>query len=161
MYDSPLTLHGPESHKFPIITACKRSLQRLCFYTYLLFCPQGTGTPTDQVHPPGPGTPPRTRYPQPGTPPGPGTSPQDQVHPPGTRYTPPPDQVHPPGPGTPSWTRYIPWDQVQHPPGAVHAGRYGQQAGGMHPTGMHSCLQDVCLNPINFGKFTGNVFLPI
>ena len=26
------------------------------------------------------------------------------------------------------------------PPGAVHAGRYGQQAGGTHPTGMHSCL---------------------
>ena len=33
----------------------------------------------------------------------------------------------PPGPGT--------------PPGAVHAGRYGQQAGGTHPTGMHSCFQ--------------------
>ena len=26
-------------------------------------------------------------------------------------------------------------------PGAVHAGRYGQQAGGTHPTGMHTCLQ--------------------
>ena len=26
------------------------------------------------------------------------------------------------------------------PPGAVHAGRYGQQAGGTHPTGMHTCL---------------------
>ena len=25
------------------------------------------------------------------------------------------------------------------PPGAVHAGRYGQQEGGTHPTGMHSC----------------------
>ena len=25
------------------------------------------------------------------------------------------------------------------PPCAVHAGRYGQQAGGMHPTGMQSC----------------------
>ena len=24
-------------------------------------------------------------------------------------------------------------------PGAVHAGRYGQQAGGKHPTGMHTC----------------------
>ena len=23
--------------------------------------------------------------------------------------------------------------------GAVHAGRYGQQAGGTHPTGMHTC----------------------
>ena len=27
----------------------------------------------------------------------------------------------------------------QTPPGAVHAGRYGQQAGSTHPTGMHSC----------------------
>ena len=35
--------------------------------------------PTDQVHPPGPGAPPRTRY-----------TPRDQVHPPGTRYTPQP-----------------------------------------------------------------------
>ena len=52
-----------------------------------------------------------------------GTPPPRQVHPP-DRYT--PQQVHPPG-------------QV-HPLGAVHAGRYGQQAGGMHPTGMHSCL---------------------
>ena len=25
-------------------------------------------------------------------------------------------------------------------PGAVHAGRYGQQAGGTHPTGMHTCV---------------------
>ena len=34
-----------------------------------------------------------------------------------------------------------------HPPGAdispcaVHAGRYGQQAGGLHPTGMQSCFE--------------------
>ena len=27
----------------------------------------------------------------------------------------------------------------QAPPCAVHAGRYGQQTGGMHPTGMQSC----------------------
>ena len=24
---------------------------------------------------------------------------------------------------------------------------------GMHPTGMLSCLQDLCLNPVNYGKF--------
>ena len=28
-------------------------------------------------------------------------------------------------------------------PGAVHAGRYGQQAGGMYPTGMHTCFLSV------------------
>ena len=28
---------------------------------------------------------------------------------------------------------------TRHPPSAVHAGIYGQQAGGMHPTGMQSC----------------------
>ena len=50
----------------------------------------------------------------------------DQVHPTGTRYT-LPDQVHLP------WTRYT--------PRAVHAGRYGQQAGGTHPTGMNSCCE--------------------
>ena len=50
---------------------------------------------------------------------------------------------YPPGPGTPSGqvyhprTRYTP--RQVHPPGAVHARRYGQQAGGTHPTGMHSC----------------------
>ena len=27
----------------------------------------------------------------------------------------------------------------QTPPGTVHAGRYGQQTGGTHPTGMHTC----------------------
>ena len=57
--------------------------------------PPGPGTPPwDQVHPLGPGTPPRTRYP-PGiryTPLGPRYPPLDQV-PPGTRYT------HPPGTG--------------------------------------------------------------
>ena len=42
------------------------------------------------------------------------------------------DQVHPPGPGT--------------PPGAVHAERYGQQAGGTHITGMHSCLFFIFIN---------------
>ena len=32
-----------------------------------------------------------------------------------------------------------PPDQRQTPPCTVHAGRYGQQAGGTHPTGMHPC----------------------
>ena len=42
------------------------------------------------------------------------------------------------GGGGSTWAG-TPRDQV-HPLGAVHAGRYGQQAGGMHPTGMQSCL---------------------
>ena len=46
-----------------------------------------------------------------------------QVHTPG--------QVHPLG-------RYTPWAGTP-PLGAVHAGRYGQQVGGTHPTGIHSC----------------------
>ena len=85
------------------------------------YTPRGQGTPPDQVHPLGPGTPPLG----PGTPPpGPGppwdqVHPRDQVHPlgPGT----PLDQVHPleqtpPRPGAPPRTRYTPQDQV-HPPG--------------------------------------------
>ena len=32
-----------------------------------------------------------------------------------------------------------PPSRSRHPPGAVHAGRYGHQAGGTHPTGMHTC----------------------
>ena len=81
------------------------------------------------------GTPPWEGPPQAGIPPG--------------RY--PPGQVLPPA-GTP-WAgtpprqvtlkvhrefrpgRYFPL------PSAVHAGRYGQQAGGTHPTGMQSCFQ--------------------
>ena len=132
-----------------LITAPKRSLRRLYFYTCLSFCPRGGGVPgqvpPQQVHPPGRYTP-LAGTPPAGTPPG--------------RYTPrpvhPPAGTPPPRAGTPLWQvhprqvhtpdRYTPW-QV-HPPGrypttqgAVHAGRYGQQAGGMHPTGMHSCLK--------------------
>ena len=89
-----------------IITARKRSLRRLCFYTCLSFILFTVGEyltryPPHQVH-----TPPQTRYtPGPGTHP-PEQTPPDQVHYPGTRYprpryTPPRadtprDQVHPP-----------------------------------------------------------------
>ena len=68
--------------------------------TRYTFHPLDQVQPPDQVHPPGPGTSPRTRY-----------TPWDQVHPrdqctppgPGIPLRPgtPPDQVHPPGPGTP------------------------------------------------------------
>ena len=61
-------------------------------------------------------------------------------------YTPtpsPPDQRQapwdqtPPQTGTPRDQTHSPWDKT--PPNAVHAGRYGQKAGGTHPTGMQSC----------------------
>ena len=96
-----------------LVTARKRSLRRLCFYTCLSVHRGGVpGTPPGQVHPLGQVPLPRAGTPSLG------------------RYTPlgryPPGQVHPPG-------RYT-------PPRAVHAGRNGQQAGGTHPTGMHSCL---------------------
>ena len=38
---------------------------------------------------------------------------------------------------TPPWSRH---PRGQAPPCAVHAGRCGQQAGGMHPIGMQSCF---------------------
>ena len=94
--------------------------------------PLGSGTPT------GPGTPPRTRY-----------TPWDQEHSPS--YGPgtlPNDQVHPSGSGTPP-TRNTPPGL-----GTVHAGRYGQQAGGTHPTGMHSCFV------LHFSPFCGPLRFP-
>ena len=86
-----------------IFTALKRSLWRLCFYTYLSVRRRGStwaGTPSPWTGTPTVGTPPWA-----GTPTREGTSPG------------------------------------RYPPGAVHAGIYGQQAGGTHPTGMHSCIQ--------------------
>ena len=50
-----------------------------------------------------------------------GYPPREQTPPPGSRHQP----THSP--------------ESRHPPGAEHAGRYGQRAGGTHPTGMQSC----------------------
>ena len=55
-------------------------------------------------------------------------------HPPD--QAPPWDQAPPTGQAPPG-TRHLP---SRHQSGAEHAGRYRQQAGGTHPTGMHSCL---------------------
>ena len=76
------------------------------------------------------------------------------INPPGPEAgTPPPGaeagthlrmQTPPPGPdaGTPP-PGADPWDQApprpDTPPSAVHAGRYGQQSGATHPTGMQTC----------------------
>ena len=100
------------------ITARKRSLRRLCFYTCLSFCPQG-----ESVFP---------------------IACWDAPNPPSPR--PETDPLR---------------DQRQAPrPGAVHAGRYGQQAGGTHPTGIHSCYITVytkCFT--NSSKINENLFL--
>ena len=91
--------------------------------------------------------PPRTRQapPWPGTPPGPGTPGTRQAGTPSPRTRHPPRARHPSGPGTaPPRTRH-------HPPRAEHAGRYGQRAGGTHPTVMHSCLEICC--QVNSGTY--------
>ena len=59
-----------------------------------------------------------------------------------------------PGSRPPFGTDTTPQSPHPHPPGAdpsgaVHAGRYGQQAGGTHPTGMHSFSYFV----LNLAKF--------
>ena len=133
-----------------IITARKRSLGQGNIFSRVCqeFCSQG-GLPQCILgyHPPPPQeqTTPRDQAPRPDTPLAPGT-PRDQVLPradttppaPGT----PQDQAlpradTPPAPGTPR-TRQTPLGPGK-PPCTVHTGRYGQQAGGMHPTGMQSC----------------------
>ena len=118
--------------------------------------PRAGTPPPRQVHPPPgrytpwAGTPPLGRYtsPWPGTPPSRYTP--GQVHPRG-RCTSPwpgtaPSRYTSPWPGTPPSRqaplgRCTPPGQV-HLPGAVHAGRYGQQAGSTHPTGMYSCFDN-------------------
>ena len=69
-------------------------------------------------------------------PPGADTSPRDQRQ---TQPTPTPEE-------TPV-------------PCAVHAGRYGQQAGGTHPTGMHTCLCIVFGSVAHFSWSTGREWL--
>ena len=117
--------------------------------------PPGRYTPSGR-YPPGrytPGqVPPSQVHPQAGTPSWAGTPPlagtSTQAGTPPRQV--PPGQAHPPWEGTP-WAgtppgqvqppagTHSPWRGTP-PPGTVHAGRYGQQAGGTHPTGMHSCL---------------------
>ena len=58
-------------------------------------------------------------------------------YPPPGKADPPPDKADTPPPG--KQTPQRPWQgdpPTRRPPCPVHAGRYGQQAGGMHPTGM-------------------------
>ena len=68
---------------------------------------------------------------------------------------PPRDQVTPRA-DTPQ-SRHLQTSRSRHPSGAVHAGRYGQRAGGMHHTGMQSCClckqnKNVSFFGISFNK---------
>ena len=135
-------LFGTDAHNYRPQT---KFGARLSFYTCLWFCSLGGGGVPGQV-PPGRHTPWQV-HPQAGTPPGRYTP---QAGTPPGRYT--PWQVHPPG------TRY-PTPQTRYTARPVHAGRYGQQAGGMHPTGMHACydlmpgkqvVHSICIQPVVF-----------
>ena len=114
-----LELHG-------IFTARNEVGARLCFHRHVWFCSQGGSAPVHAGI-----NPPQSRHPPPEA-----DTPQSR-HPPRSRHPPEADtpleqtsRADPPGVDTP-WSR--------HPP-AEHAGRYGQCAGGMHPTGIQSCL---------------------
>ena len=90
------------------------------------FCPQGGGVcpiACWDTHPPTRGRPPGADTPQEQTPPW-------EQTPPGSRH--PPWEQTPPRADTPP---------EQTPPATVHAGRYGQQAGGTLPTRMHTCVE--------------------
>ena len=105
-------------------------------------------TPPQTRHPPGANTPeeqtpPRSRHPCP----------------PGSRHT--PRSRHPlgadnPGADTPREQTPTPREQTPPrlgtPPGAEHAGRYGQCGGSTHPTGMQSCYPLVIIFGISAPK---------
>ena len=91
---------------------------------------------------------PKSRHPPGQTPPREQTPPRSRHVPPGadTAWQIPPRSRHTLGrqPLTPPGSKHPPphgadTPQEQTPPCTVHPGRYGQQAGGTHPTGMHTC----------------------
>ena len=72
---------------------------------------------------------------------------------------------HPPGPCNPP---KLCTPRPCTPPGTEHAGRYGQRAGGTHPTGMQSCLitdreelmgESIFIFSRLYTKLTGNFIL--
>ena len=95
---------------------------RLCFHRCVWFCSQGRVSASVHagIHNPlGADTP--------------------QSRPPQSRH---PQSRHPPEADTPQEQTLPPWirpPRADTPPPAEHAGRYGQRAGGTHPTGMQSC----------------------
>ena len=74
-------------------------------------------------------------------------TPPEQTPPPRSRPPPrpgrPPLEQTPPSSRHPPKTRHPPGQALPPPPGTEHAGRYGQCAGGTHPTGMQSCFRHV------------------
>ena len=129
--------HLTKNLQFDLFTAHKQSLGQGNIFSSMCqeFCSQGV-LPQCMLgyHPPWEQKPPRSRPPPPGSrhPPGPGTP--RRRHPPGADTPQPGTPLGadtPLGPGTPLWDHASPC--------TVHAGRYGQQAGGMHPIGMQSC----------------------
>ena len=104
-----------------LVTGRKRSWQRLRFYTCLsviLFTEGICLSACWDTHPSLRADPLEADTPQEQTPP-------EQS----------PRSKHPPG------SRHPPWEQTPPPPHTLHAGRYEQQAGSTHPTGMHTCLE--------------------
>ena len=114
------------------LPAATKMWPRLCFLQVCV-CPQG-GRVSASVHAgmPDQADTPQTRQ----TPPQPGRPPVNRQTPPKTRQTPPQTRQTPLGPGRPPRTR-------QTPPGE-QTPAYGLRAAGTHPTGMHSCLKNVC-----------------
>ena len=103
--------------------------------------PPGADTlPADtpwEADPPG-SRPPRSKAPRGRHPPWKQTPPQEADTPLGSRHL-PRDRPPPPRSRHLSGSRHPPSSEEHIPQEAVHAGRYGQQAGDTHPTGMHTC----------------------
>ena len=121
-----------------VFTARKQSLGQGNIFIGVCqeFCSQGEFLPQCMLRytpPPQEQTPPGSRPPRADTPLGADTP--LEAAPPPRADTPPREQTHP-------WSRHPPQKQTppkaDTPPSAEHAGRYGQCAGGTHPTGMQS-----------------------
>ena len=140
LYTASYSMRGKEVKAFSthlFITARKRIFLHL---SVILFTGRGSASVHASVHAGIPPQPP---------PPGPCTHPPldhapthpSTMHPPRTMHPSPPRPcTHPP----PDHAHTNPPTMQPPPPGTEHAGRYGQRAGGTHPTGMQSCLACAC-----------------
>ena len=78
-------------------------------------------------------------------------------------YSIPPQSRHHPRSRLPPGSRPPGADPPEQTPlGAVHAGRYGQQVGGTHPTGMHTCFAlEIVKTPDNLCYFDSKSILSV